>query len=1339
MSSYIKLESVDYNPFSEDRIIKLAKVVDAQKEIWLSCIIGGKEANLSFNQSFSLIFKGLFDKDVFVEALNKLVRRHEGLRMTFSADGHHLMIYDFIKPNVSFHDFSELGKSEKDILVKSKLQDESTLVFDLQNGPLIRLNVIKLEADHFHVILCAHHLVVDGWSLGVILEELSAIYNAFLNNESPRLKEAIQYSQYSQDLTAFKESVDYDRIEQYWLEQYKSKIPQLELPIDVPRPTVRTFGSRRDDFLLPTELVRSVKDLSKNSRISLVSTLMAAFEIFLYKVSGQKEIVLGLPAAGQSATGNPILVGHCVNLLPLKAEINPDFSFLNYLNFRRSQVMDAYDHQNFTFGKLLEKLNVLRDPSRIPLVPVIFNIDMGMDIGVRFDGLEFNLLSNPRKFENFEIFLNLTGKNDDINVEWSYNKDLFSKDTIAHWMDRFEDILIQVTNDPNIKIKNIGVNYKNDLKRISEWNSTFLKLTVENSLIELFEKAANETPTAKGVLTNNQEVSYLQLDKMSLKIAHHLHQEGIKKGDIVAVLLDRTPNLVAALLGVMRSGAAYLPLDPLFPEDRISYMIKDSSAKVLLTESKYAGKFIGITDEHFIHDYLIEDESNTPNLELPDGNDLAYILYTSGSTGKPKGVKVTHLNLLNFLESMKNDLNVNPKDRLLAITTVSFDIAGLEIFLPLVSGASVVLADKEESRDGWHLLHMVETFGVTMIQATPATWRLLIGSGWKKNLNLKVLCGGEALSSDLAEMMLRIFGSFWNVYGPTETTIWSTIKKIENHQDISIGHPIANTQVYILDSDLAPVAIGSVGEICIGGLGVSKGYLNREDLTNDKFVPDPFPVNQGTDSKIYRTGDMGKFLPNGEIICLGRLDNQVKIRGYRIELGEIETSLNKIEGVKESVVIALEDSVGDKRLVGYIVPDLSFGIIPESEKIKAYRQQLKLELPDYMIPNDWCFLEKLPLTANNKVDRRQLPNPSKNRDNLSYDLFEAKNEYDEMAIEIWSKILNLKVIESDSDFFENGGHSILALEAMSLVEKKIGSRFPINTIFKYPKIKDFSDFLQNQNSIDWGCIVPIKPNGHKDPVYLIHGAGANITPFYSVAKYLDSDQPVFGIQAKGLNGIDEPLKTIEEMATFYIDTLVKQNPKGPYNLAGQSFGAYVAFEMAKQMKKRGLDVGKIILLDVSAYQSASKQEFLEKWIATIKYELNKRIIDISLLIKNPTSFTRMKSKSFLRKKRKIRKMLNFELQTEESNLFHTIQKIRRINHKAMDEYFLSPYEGKIFLFKAKIMTFLVKDKEYYDWLPYAKEIFPIEVEGDHNSMIEDPEHVKKFSEKLQTVLNDKYS
>jgi len=915
--SDFNFQPVEFDPFAGPQIENAVPAIEPQAEIWASCLIGGEDANRSYNESVSLILKGSLGYPSLEKSLKDLLTRHDALRSGFSTDGKQLCIFSEGNLQYDFQDISGKDLVSQQNIIEGFLVVDAKTSFNLIDGPLFRVKLFKLAEDSHHLTLSSHHIICDGWSISIIMQDLGKLYSASLKSEIAQLPEAPSFADYAVKQRAFQQSPAYKAIESFWIKQFIDEVPQLDIPTDFPRPEFRTYKSHRDDFELKAELINEVKKMGAKAGCSFVSSMLVAFEVFLHRISGQNDIILGVPSAGQSEEGYNGLVGHCVNMLPLRSHHNGDFRFQDYLKIRKPAIFDAYENQQYTFGSLLKKLNISRDSSRVPLIPIVFNIDIGLNEGVKFEGIEHKLIINKREFENFEIFLNASGSGDSLILEWSYNTGLFSAETIAGMMEDFTYLLQQVTENPDIKIKDIDTKASGDA---FEWNNTDSNYPDNSSIHDLISQTVKDHPQKNAVSYRDKVLSYQDLNKRANRLANFLIKQGIQKGDRIALALDRSEELIISLLAILKSGAAYVPLDPAYPKKQINYMLMDSSAKILLTSKAYRNKFSSESKEIVlddVHSQLNECSDENPSI-IVNGSDLAYVIYTSGSSGKPKGTQIEHHSLVNFLCSMQKLPGISQEDRLLAVTTISFDIAGLEIYLPLISGAELILADSESVKDGRLLLDLIRNENISIMQATPSSWRMILDAGWNEPINIKVLCGGEALSRDLAGSLKERCSSLWNMYGPTETTIWSTLKQISNFdQVITIGRPIANTQVYLLDQYFKPVRKGGTGEIYIAGDGLARDYLNKPELTASVFVKNPF--SDQADKRMYRTGDLGKYIPHGDIQCLGRIDNQVKIRGHRIELGAIEESLFSLNSIKEAVVIAREDRPGDQKLVAYIV------------------------------------------------------------------------------------------------------------------------------------------------------------------------------------------------------------------------------------------------------------------------------------------------------------------------------------------------------------------------------------------------------------------------------------
>ncbi|MBD8487637.1 amino acid adenylation domain-containing protein [Echinicola sp. CAU 1574] len=1348
MNPSFEFKEIDFDPFENSPLIKAIPSIDPQKEIWMACKLGGEVANMAYNESISLVLNGNLDTKIFKSSILEIVNRHEALRSTFSTDGKTMCIHERLIPDHIDIDLTEKSDNNQKKFISEFKQKDASTPFDLENGPLLRTALFKLSNEIYHFTLTIHHIIGDGWSLGVILEDLSKIYSAKVLNGTPNLLSADLFSEYSREIETIENQPDFKKTENFWLELFGEQKNEFTLPTDFQRPENKIYKSKRLDFQVSKTKIEQLKSIGQSTNTSLVNTLIAAFEVFLAKKTKQQDIILGVPAAGQSATGFFNLVGHCVNLLPLKSTVQKDLPFLDYLKNRNGEILDCYDHQLFTFSKLLAKLNIKRDLSKTPLVPVIFNLDVGMDANVKFYDIDYSLISNPREYDNFELALNLTNSKDSFQFEWTYNTSLFKEESIQNMMDEFNRLLDGIIQNPSQKISDYTIfDYTQILDQLQVWNNTSTDYPKDRSFLSFFSEMALKHADKTAVEFQSQKISYKELEEQSNKLAHYLTESNIRKGDRIGLFLPRSIDMVLGLLGISKCGAIYIPIDPELPEERVTHMMSDAQASALITTSELGNKLNTNIEKICIEDFYIKskDLSKKPIETQIDPADPVYILYTSGSTGKPKGVQVSHQNLTNFLLSTKDKPGVNESERILAITTISFDVAGAEIFSPLINGATLIMADSITIKDGRLLLKTLKEKNITMMFSTPATYRMLIQVGWDQPLPIKITSGGEPFQSSLVEKLLKVTKEIWNAYGPTETTIFSTINRITSLENYtSIGRPIANTQIYILDQDLRPVSPGAIGEIYIGGDGVSLGYWNRPDLNRERFINNP--LSNSVDV-LYKSGDLGKFLSNGEIICLGREDSQVKIRGHRIEIGEVEQQIANLDYIDAASVIVDNLSNGAKKMIAYVIlkNKKPLNESSESELDKAQHIQIKDDLkkflPEYMIPTEWVSLSHFPLTPNGKIDYKALPVPSKSVDSASVTDKQARTENEKLVSDIWLKSLGLPYINLDDDFFELGGHSILAVEVMSQIDKATGKNLPLTSLFKHSTIRTFSKLLDDESEAiaqekEWTSLIPIKSSGRKPPVYLIHGVAANITNYFKLIDFVDEDQPLYGLQAKGLNGIDKPNHGIESIAKYYVHEIIAHNPQGPYNIGGYSFGGYVAFEMAAQLIKMGKKVNKLIIFDTSVEPEDLKSNNRKNIIDSFGEELEQRKVDLQLLFKAPNTFRTTKARAIKRKTENFLQKIGLSKEDEQPKERAAIIKmIKKINNDSLRNYSLYPIDLELTLFKAAIKIAPVKDEKTYGWSPYVKKVNVIDIEGDHNSMF-DPPFGAPFAKKLQKLLDE---
>ncbi|MRI02612.1 amino acid adenylation domain-containing protein [Kriegella sp. EG-1] len=1313
-------KTTDFNPFSGPKIERVVCTTPSQEEIWTGCKISGTNANKAYNESISLILQGDLNINAIERAVQTLVQRHESLRSVFSTDGRFMTIFKQIEIEIQFLDLSNLEDDLKDLATSEYLKADANYLFDLNKGPLLKLGLIKTKNKEHLFILTAHHIICDGWSLGIMLQELSALYSSYATNETPSLPQPVSFCSYADEQQTYINSNDYNKVVEFWVNQYKNKVPVVDLPTDFPRPAQREFKSERLDFSMDSDVLNSLKKTGVKVGSSLVSTLLASFEVFLHQLTNQEDIVVGLPAAGQSAVGKMHLVGHCVNILPLRSKLNSKTTFNSYLIQRKKELFDAYDYQQFSVGHLLQKIAIARDASRVPLVPVVFNIDLGMTDGVHFDGLNFDLISNPREYETFEIFLNASGDADGLVFEWSYNTALFKPETIKEMMFSFQNLIKELVANPDKSITK--VTFKDHTNHYEALNNTSAE-TSTLALSDLIKKQVLKTPSKTALIYRKSEISYENLQSQVNQLSHYLNDFGVKPGDLVGVSLPRCAELPIVLLAILQCSAGFVPLDPKYPETRLEYMLKDSEAKLLITSKEISNALATSVENIFIEDALKSAKKYpSTTISIPvNPNTLAYQIYTSGSTGKPKGVRANHKSLVNFLCSMVNEPGLNENDRMLSITSMSFDPVFLELFLPLITGATIILADDELARDGRLLLDFLKSENITTFQATPTTWQMLIDVGWNQALPIKALCGGEALTNQLANQLLDRCNELWNIYGPTETTVWSIIKKINRNDDlITIGKPIANMEVYLLDDKNKLVAPGKIGEICIAGAGMTLGYHNRPELNEKLFIANPFSEKF---KKLYKSGDLGKLLPNGEIQCLGRVDHQIKIRGYRIEPGEIENALTDLDGIKSAVVVAKLN-----RLVTYIVP--TYDLDNEDYQIHIWRKALHLNLPPHYIPQEFNVLEELPKTPSGKIDRKSLMETKNSNDEHSKS--GAPNTKNEKLIsKIWEESLEIENININSNFFELGGHSIIAVRVMTLIEEYTGKRLPLATLFEHSTIKELAKLLDSGIEIKTNnVIIPIKPEGNKTPLFIVHGAGLNVLIFNEIASQLDDDQPVYGIQGQQILPSKGNLPTIEEIASKYVSEIIAAYPEGPYALAGYSLGGYIAYEMAKQLKKMGKHVNMIAILDTYLEPHFNYNTFIGKKIANTGYHLER----LTILLKEMTrSWSDLKFHTTRKFNELFRGVNKFNGEDKLESNGHT--KIDKRVFKIMNQYHIEPTDTHIDLLRAEEKIYYLHDPIHLGWNEVALDGVTVHnVEGHHLNMLIAP-YAKTNAQTLQSILD----
>ncbi|UZG49710.1 non-ribosomal peptide synthetase/type I polyketide synthase [Caldimonas thermodepolymerans] len=994
--------------------------------------------------------KGPMNVEALERALQMLVDRQSALRTYFekTPDGAVQRVLDrFTVGPLPLTDLQHLPQDEREAAMQARCDELATTPFLLEQAPLFSVHLFRMAPQEHVLFFMVHHAVWDGWSFDLFYVELAELYAACCAGRAPRLPELpVSYGDYAAWQRDWMQGEELARQTAHWKERLSPLPAPLELPLDHPRPPRMSGRGASHCILLSPELTRGLHALAQRQGRTLFATLLAAYSALLYRVTQQEDFVIGTPVRGREQPELEPLMGFFVNALPLRLQPQAETRFRDWLERVHEVVVDAFAYPDVPLEHLVRELNVPRDPSRPMVFQALFSFQ-----DVRERPLRWADLSHERAIIRLhsaaeDIGLWCVETPSGVECNFTYAADLFEHDSIVRLAAGFEQILQQVVADAERPLAAYPLLSPADRIQLARWNDTGMGYDPAAATIpQLLAGPVQRHPAAVALRRGPRSLTYAELEALSNRLAHALRARGISRGQLVGLCLERSPEMLVAQLAILKAGAAYVPLDPAFPAERLAYMAQDAQLALLLTQSSLTGLLPWPRERTLLVDadaalLAAQPDSPPPADELAARpEDAAYVIYTSGSTGRPKGVVVPHRAVVNFLLSMARAPGLSASDRLLAVTTLSFDIAVLELLLPLSVGAQIVLASRDEAMDGQALCALLLSSQATVMQATPATWRMLVEAGWAGSPAFKALIGGEPLPPDLAAQLLERCGQLWNMYGPTETTVWSTIMRITDARDITIGRPIANTQVHILDPRGQPCPIGVPGEICIGGDGVTLGYLRRPELTAERFIDDPWRPG----ARLYRTGDRGRWRHDGLLEHHGRMDFQVKVRGYRIELGEIEANLATHPQVARNVVIVREDRPGDARLVAYVVPR------DEMPGAQALREHLRQSLPEYMLPQHYVQLQAIPLLPNGKIDRKALPAPTEASADASAPVRDAaapRTPAEAAVAEIWKRLLGIEHVSPSDNFFDLGGHSLLAMRAVGEMEAALGSRIPVRRL-----------------------------------------------------------------------------------------------------------------------------------------------------------------------------------------------------------------------------------------------------------------------------------------------------
>jgi amino acid adenylation domain-containing protein len=1299
----------------------------AQESLWfLDQMVPG---NPTYNISDALKLSGPLDVPALERAINRLVARHENLRTRFeNVDGQPVPVivpeWTIPLPVVDIH-----GENPNEQLESARKlgADEAIRPFNLQTGPLMRLLLARLAPENHILIIVTHHIISDGWSIAVFFEELSALYTSLVRGETPALPPLpVQFADYALWQRRFLQG---DRLEAhlgYWRETLKDVTP-LQFPLDRPRAATRSFRGARLPVKFSPDFTAQLQSFSHAEEATLFMLLLSALQATLSRYTAQTDITLGTAIANRHQPELDGLIGFFVNTLVLRTDLGGDPTFRELLQRVRETTLGAYAHQAVPFERIVQALAPRRAANRNPLFDAMLFLQNVPPPHLNIPNIRADFLELEQRTSEFDFVFDLTETPNGLQGFCEYDTDLFDAATMRRLIGHFQTLLAHAVSHPDAPVSALPLlTVPERTQLLVDWNQTARpypdpRLTIP----DLFEQQAARTPDQTAARMGGEQLTYAALNARANQVAHQLLAQGVQTESIVGVCLERSLEMLAAVLGILKAGAAYLPLDPAYPLDRLQFMLADSGAGWLVTNPKqrekfnsFSGKIVDITDSA-----LAQNPTSNPARGI-SGENACYIVYTSGSTGRPKGVTGLHRAALNRFQWMWETYPFTPGEVCAQKTALSFVDSVWEMFGPLLAGIPLVVIPDAQLKDTRAFVDVLARERLSRLVLVPSLLRLMLETFPDLDARLPDLrlwvSSGEALPQDLAdEFARRLPGRILlNLYGSSEVAADSTFHEIRRPgTPARIGRPIANTQVYLLDAHRQPVPLSVTGEIYIGGMGLSRGYWQRPDLTAERFLPNPF--SDQPDSRLYKTGDLGRYWPDGSIEYIGRVDFQVKIRGFRVELGEVQNVISQHPAVKQALVVTRESAEGP-RLVAYTVA--SSGADMSQLELRKFAES---RLPEYMVPSAWVSLEAFPLTPSGKIDQRALPAPGANIE-TGKTYVAPRNEMELRLVKLWEHLLETSPVGVEDNFFEIGGHSLLVVRLMTQLEKELGKPLSLALIFHAPTIALMANALRDQGwKPAWSSLVPIRPQGSLSPLFCVHADGGAF--FYArFADYLSPEQPFYGLQARGLDGTEPPFTSVEAMAAHYLAEMRTIQPRGPYIISGFSMGGVVIYEMARQSMAAGDPPPLVVFLDAPSPDYFEEQDT----------RLTSKLVNLTRLdIKE--SLKRIQHRIGQRY-RKISDQLLSTLYMKNGWTLPPalrIHRVREMNHLIADKYEVRPYAGPITVLRASQQIRRIKPDNTLGWGGHViGKISDYEIPGDHETIFHEP-NVRVMAETLQNCID----
>jgi amino acid adenylation domain-containing protein len=1342
-----------YAPVIRRSTLEPVEMSFGQRRLWFVSQMGS--ASVAYNAPMGWRLRGPLHVGALEWSLGEIIRRHEGLRTCFPLkDGQPVQVvssqYSFILPVI---DLETTSPDIRDAQLQDAIKKEIQKPFDLSRDLMLRAALFRLSEEEHVLVLTVHHIACDGQSVGVILRELPQFYSALVAGLTPDVPEPLVQCG---DVTVWARENLTEELQKtqlaFWVEQLKGAPSVLELPCNYPRPETSSFRGGMEYRRLSKDLTHQFKLLTRRHGVTSFMALLAVLDVLLFRLSGQEQIIVGASVTNRSRAEMDGSIGYFSNMLPLPGDLKDDPSFRELLKRVRGVVLGAYAHRDVPFETIVAELQPERTPGRNPLIQVILNLEDVAWHDLPLAGLESSPVALHQETARFDLNLSVIDDPDGFDLALEYNSDIFHGETVQRLLGHYETLLRAVVADPECQVSRLPLLTESEREEMLLRSAPVEENYPRHACVhDLFEAQVERRPHATALEFREECLSYRDLNARANQLAHYLVKRGVGPEVLVGICLDRSPFMLSAILAVLKAGGAYVPLDPSHPVQRRTDILAESGVRILITQEKFIGEMSPLAPlESIALDTVrpiiaMESEANLSPRARADN--LVYIMHTSGSTGRPKGVQMEHRNVVNFLCAMQKRPGMSADDVVLAITTITFDPSVLELILPLTVGARIVIVAREDVMDAQRLREVVTQSKPSVMQATPTSWKMLLGAGWEGSPRLKALCGGEVLSRGLADQLLRRCASLWNIYGPTETTVWSFVHEVNaaDRGAIAIGRAIPNVLAFVLDSWAQPVPTGVAGELYIGGDGVGRGYMDSEELTAQKFVVNPF--HDGT-SRLYRSGDLVRRRQDGSLEFVDRVDRQIKIRGNRVEPGEIESALAQHPNVDQVAVVAREDEAGGHRLVAYIVPRNGSLVIDDVDDAgpddptlcmatdnqvlaPGLRSFIRGKLPQYMIPTAYVAVDALPRTATGKLDWRALPDPDFRSPQAAF--VPPRDAVEFRLARIWEETLKVSRVGATDDFFDLGGHSVLATALFAHIEKEFGKRLALSALFQAPTLEQMAAMLREESSTSpW--MIQVQPG---DP---------SRTPFFFVQERmgyrhlgaeLGPEQPVYVVRYDNLYK-DRTERSLRDIAGELGEKVREVQPHGPYFLGGTCLAGWVAFSIAVELLRQGEEVELLAIFDSFAPAYILERSSSVRWrrlAGHLKWHVSNLVH-----ADNQQRFTYLSDRM-----RTLRWHLKTSLWWRAHSLYVRTgrplpaalrQSAWLIAKAALTAGTPDPYPGRIVLFRPYERPKGPLDDPYLGWRSISRKIELYEVPGDHKHLLLPP-NVASIGQQLKACLGRK--